>query len=128
MLRNVIALNIAAWNCNTKLKLYVFEGNSDISTLKGRGRDYVYIDAKPLDDLLKEIEKVDWIKIDVEGAEFETLKGLEDTLRKKSPRLIVEVFEQNREKCKYMKAMGYEPKTIFSGPNRSYYFLKSGRG
>jgi len=78
-----------------------------------------------LQTLLKEIEKVDWIKIDVEGAEFETLKGLEDTLRKKSPRLIVEVFEQNRENVfKYMKDRGYKPKTIFSGSNRSYYFFE----
>lgn len=36
------------------------------------------------------LEKVDWIKIDVEGAEEEVLKGASDTIRKFKPRLLIE--------------------------------------
>jgi FkbM family methyltransferase len=38
------------------------------------------------------ITNLNWIKIDVEGAEYETLQGLKDHLRKFAPQLIVEVY------------------------------------
>lgn len=43
--------------------------------------------ARALDNVLKEkgIEGIDLIKIDVEDAEFEVLKGLENTLKKQKP-------------------------------------------
>jgi len=58
---------------------------------------YIEVHAKPLDIILKELNvpRVDLIKIDVEGAEYETLKGSIETLRRFSPKLIVEVFRNN---------------------------------
>lgn len=40
---------------------------------------------------------VDLVKIDVEGAEFDVLEGMSETLRKHKPRLIIEVKEPNFE-------------------------------
>lgn len=42
----------------------------------------------PLDDFT--FERLDWIKIDVEGHELEVLKGAEQTLRAHRPNLLVE--------------------------------------
>ena len=42
------------------------------------GKKFVEVDANTLDNLLPQngIEEVNWIKIDVEGAEYEVLKGV----------------------------------------------------
>lgn len=56
--------------------------------------DYIFaVDA--LDDVVDKLreepfEKIHWIKIDVEGAELEVLKGSERTLRKHRPKILVE--------------------------------------
>jgi len=60
------------------------------------GKKYVEVNANTLDNLLQQnrIEQgqVNWIKIDVEGAEFEVLKGAHNVLSKsKDIVLIVEI-------------------------------------
>lgn len=49
----------------------------------------IKIDVKKLDDVLPE-KTVNVIKIDVEGYEFEVLKGAEKTIKKDRPKLIIE--------------------------------------
>ena len=58
--------------------------------------------ARPLDDIVKEakLDRVDVIKIDVEGAEFEVLKGAAKTLDDFRPALVVELVENQ------LKSMG----------------------
>lgn len=100
-LANVIPLNIAAWDKECMLRLYVGQGNVRGRYFEGRGwssvkrrisKKYVSVCAKPLDRVLEElkIDYVDWIKIDVEGSEHEVLKGLSKTIKRSRPRLIVE--------------------------------------
>jgi hypothetical protein len=49
------------------------------------------------------------VKIDVEGAEFEVLRGLEETITKYKPKMIVEVFCQNIDKVeKFLMTLGYD--------------------
>jgi FkbM family methyltransferase len=60
------------------------------------------VQARPLDAIVREakLDRVDVIKIDVEGAEFEVLKGAARTLDDFRPVLIVELVENQ------LKAMG----------------------
>ncbi|MDQ3868501.1 MAG: FkbM family methyltransferase, partial [Thermoproteota archaeon] len=86
-LTNVIPLNYAAYSKETKVKLYVPDEESGYTiyhTLMERtGKKFVEVDAITLDYLLLqlngiregEVVVVNWIKIDVEGVEFEVLKG-----------------------------------------------------
>src|SRR5919107_1194569 len=89
-LTNVIPLNYAAYSKETKIKLYVPDEESGYTiyhTLMERtGKKFVEVNANTLDYLLQlnEIrqEEVNWIKIDVEGAELEVLKGATNVLSK----------------------------------------------
>jgi FkbM family methyltransferase len=60
------------------------------------------VPARPLDAIVKEakLDRVDVIKIDVEGAEFEVLKGASQTLALYHPVLIIELVDHQ------LKAMG----------------------
>jgi FkbM family methyltransferase len=84
-LTNVTSLNCAAYSQETKIKLYLAgEGmghtiyNTIMAERANEGKErFVEINANTLDHLLQEqeITKVNWIKIDVEGAEYEVLRG-----------------------------------------------------
>ena len=68
------------------------------------------------------ISHVDWIKIDVEGAEFEVIEGLRDTLKKHSPRLIVEITDKRT--FQLMKELDYTTIFIPSRTLKNYYCEK----
>jgi FkbM family methyltransferase len=102
-LTNVIPLNYTAYSKETKLKLYLLGeelGNTGLNTIKSnrsRTEDkFVEVNAYTLDYLLQlnqiREDQVNWIKIDVEGAEFEVLKGATNVLSKsKDISLLIEV-------------------------------------
>ena len=103
-LTNIIPLNYAAYSKETKIKLYVPDEESGYTiyhTLMERtGKKFVEVNANTLDYLLQlnEIrqEEVNWIKIDVEGAELEVLKGATNVLSKsKDIALLIEVHGLN---------------------------------
>jgi FkbM family methyltransferase len=88
-LTNIISLNNAVYSKETKLKLYLPGeelGHTTYNTVmsdRAKNEDkFVEVSANTLDYLLqlKEITDVNWIKIDVEGAEFEVLKGAHNLL------------------------------------------------
>ena len=127
-LNNVIPLNIAAWNKNCKLKLFVADTTASYTVKKDRGYGFITVKARILDDVLKElnVNRVDWVKIDVERAEYEVLKGLNDTIKKHRPKIIVEISKGNEEKIiNFMRELGYVfqivPPMPFDGPR--YFFL-----
>lgn len=72
----------AAWF--TKEKLILRIPGSDYgyaSVVRGDGKNML-VEACPLDELLQDVDHIDIIKIDVEGAEYEVLKGAMNTLPK----------------------------------------------
>ena len=89
-LTNVSPLNWAVYSKKERLKLYLPDEDlgytmhhslmtNYLSTKYSKEieRRYLEVEADTLDNLLKSrgINRVDWIKIDVEGAEYEVLKG-----------------------------------------------------
>ncbi len=81
-LTNVTTLNYAVYSKEEELPLY-----SSYSILSERSEknkmDFVKVKGYTLDYLLKDlngIKKVNWIKIDVEGAELDVLRGAHNTL------------------------------------------------
>src|SRR5215217_4067112 len=93
-LTNVIALNYAAYSKEDKIRLYLLKGkessytkyNTVMTDRAGNEKRFVEVQANTLDYLLQsngiKHEQVNWIKIDVEGAEFDVLKGAKNILSK----------------------------------------------
>jgi FkbM family methyltransferase len=115
-LKNIIPLNIAAWDSTTKLKLKVYSidtgTSSVIPSMPGIGHliRVENVDAKPLDDVVNElgIKHVDWVKIDVEGAELHVLRGFRNGIIKFKPRVVIEIKEFNRrEVFKFFEEVNY---------------------
>jgi FkbM family methyltransferase len=101
-LNNVIALNYAVHSKETMVKLYESgqeKGFTIYNTIMTdrttpNNQKYIEIKAKTLDSLLLKngINQVNWIKIDVEGAELEVLKGATDLLSSgKDTSLLIEI-------------------------------------
>ena len=102
-LTNIISLNHVVYSKETKIKLYLpgeESGNTIYNTVisdRARNEDkFVEVNANTLDYLLQskgiKQEQINWIKIDVEGAEFEVLKGAANILsNSKDIALLIEI-------------------------------------
>ena len=100
-LTNILSLNNAVYSKETKIKLYLPGeelGHTIYNTVmsdRAKNEDkFVEVSANTLDYFLqlKGITDVNWIKIDVEGAEFEVLKGATNVLSKsKDIALLIEI-------------------------------------
>ena len=99
-LTNVTTLNYAVYSKETKVKIY-----SNYTIMSERIREeqvkekFVEVNADTLDSILQQNgirqEQINWIKIDVEGAEFEVLKGAHNTLsNSKDIALYIEIHGQ----------------------------------
>ena len=123
-LDNVIALNVAAWKENSELKLYSGSTSGRHSVKYARDGEHITVKARRIDDILEElnIDRVDWVKIDVEGAEYEVLQGMERTLRRCRCKLILECRRENLGKViSFLRNLGYRTK-IIKGSGIPYLF------
>ncbi|MES1932226.1 FkbM family methyltransferase [Salinisphaera shabanensis T35B1] len=73
-----------------------------------RRKPIARVDLRKLDDVLKNTQRVDVIKIDVEGAELYVLEGAARTIQREQPSII---FEANEETS---VAAGYKVKDIYA--------------
>ena len=114
-LSNVIALNYAVHSQETMVKLYEpgqEEGFTIYNTIMSdrislNNQKYIEVKANTLDSLLFEngTKEVNWIKIDVEGAEYEVLKGATNILSSsKDISLLIEIHNLHGNKKNF-----YEP-------------------
>ena len=107
-LTNVIPINYAVYSKQTKLKLYLPVEESGFSIYNtimiNRAKideKFIEVNANTLDYLLQQngIGDANWIKIDVEGAEFEVLKGAHNILsNSKDIALLIEVHGKDNYK------------------------------
>jgi FkbM family methyltransferase len=106
-LTNVTAMNCAVYSKKDRLKLYLpdeeqgYTMHHSLMTnyliskySEGIEKKYIEVEAYTLDNLLQisGINQVNWIKIDVEGAEYEVLRGAKEILSANSDiAILVEV-------------------------------------
>lgn len=122
-LSNIIPIRIAAYSSGTTLKL--FESTSspwhsvspELSLALGaKTKGAIEVRGTTVDDLLKELnlKEVDWVKIDVEGAEYEVLRGMTNTLEENSLSLIIEVHTARSGKLvqDYLSAKSYDTEIV----------------
>jgi len=124
------AVNIGCSDKNGEHEFYFGELNEGANSLeKIEGARVEKIKIRKLDDLLKDFniqpEEVGLVKIDVEGAELNVLKGGENLLAKGAPVLAIEILnEEEEEKIKnFLKNFGFKnSRTIDS---RNFIFEKT---
>jgi FkbM family methyltransferase len=85
-LRNVVCIQKAAWKCNKVLKLQLGVKPADSSLINVDGKPLeknIEVEADCLDNIISDlgVEKVDFLKVDAEGAEPEVLSGAKNLLK-----------------------------------------------
>ncbi len=122
-LNNVKILNFAAWDKNTQLELFYPGGSGGVNLFK-RGKLIQKVIAKRLDDVIK--DKVDIVKIDVEGAEYKVLLGMKGILKRYKPLLIVEIQNENKKKVfELLKRYSYKGKKLWKGIGQEYWVFEA---
>jgi FkbM family methyltransferase len=116
-LTNVISLNYAVYSKETIIKLFLPDEKSNHTIyntlIQTRAKDeekFVEVNADTLDNLLQRNgisnAEVNWLKIDVEGAELEVLKGAQAIIsNSKRIALLIEVHNIEQGKNLYMPIM-----------------------
>jgi FkbM family methyltransferase len=109
---NVIALNYAVSSIKSIVKLSIPDKKpgqtiySSIISNRAPTEKFIEVNANTLDNILQEnkipVEHVNWIKIDVEGAELEVLKGATNVLSKsRDISLLIEIHNIDDGKTLY---------------------------
>jgi FkbM family methyltransferase len=93
-IKNCSVVPLAAWSKTGDEMGWYTEKSPDCCRIDPATRSAT-VKTTSLDDLVQNLsfEQLDWIKIDVEGAEAEVLSGAERTLRKFRPLLFVEIHD-----------------------------------
>lgn len=85
----------AASDSQGKVKFYVRESGDTSSLLPGVGTRVVFVDADTLDSICEAQLRIDLIKIDVEGTEFQVLNGATGLIQKHRPWIHFEVLSES---------------------------------
>jgi FkbM family methyltransferase len=120
---NVTIVPVACTDSETTLKFYharVNSGGSSLSraTASGAGDPHEFtVRGRPIDDVVQELEvqRIDVLKVDVEGAELFVLRGAKDTLKRFHPKIVIEVVPDHlagmnttvEQLFSFIKEMGY---------------------
>jgi FkbM family methyltransferase len=149
---NVMCLNYTVYSEKTKMKLFLLDESNDttyqscntiiedrykLSYTTPKAEKCIEVNTNTLDNILPSIgirtEDVKWIKIDVEGAEYQVLKGSQNILSKsKDIALLVEIhnISEDRNNChsimNFLKNYGFitEFEKIYENGERHVVFRK----
>ena len=86
--------------------------------IKGKEVELIKLDNLKLEPTI--------IKIDIQGHEFECIKGLENTIEKKRPVLLLEYNEDSIKIIKYLKKFDLNP-YYYRSKNKTIYELKDNK-
>jgi FkbM family methyltransferase len=122
---NVVLIPKGLWNSNTKLPFY--SKHSGASTFfpnyNGPDVECFPVDVMKLDGYLPHI---DFLKMDMEGAEIEALEGCQNLLINDKPTAVIETYHiRNGQQtyvpvCRFLGDLGYILSTAQKGPLTVY--------
>jgi FkbM family methyltransferase len=109
-------------NCKSSLK------NIDESGLEMGPRseigEGIRIDMIKLDDFI--VEKIDLIHLDLEGYEFEALKGAKELIKRDKPLIVLEIDTKAVDYNNFMRLINYEPyKQLIYNSNEQMVFVNT---
>lgn len=119
--RNVRIYEAAIGSENGTARLYVSR-NPGLCSLIPSGVHYSYTEVPlwTLDALLEQEERIDYIRMDIQGSEVEAIKGMQGILQKYRPALFIETHqwavggEAIIQLFEDLKKLGYETKYVIN--------------
>jgi FkbM family methyltransferase len=80
----------------SNMNLYLNHACADITTLTKNKNNSLYYKTISIDDFINnnKINKIDFIKMDIEGCELKALKGATNTLKKHKPKLAIAAYHK----------------------------------
>jgi FkbM family methyltransferase len=128
----LVPVHAAIWKQNGTIE-FLSEGNmgATVAAHARRKGETVLVRAITLEQLLAEmaIEKVDAIKMDIEGAEYDVLPALLPMLAAHRPRLILEVHRDAAGKidfdglCELLATIGYTTRRVLQSETETFPLL-----
>jgi FkbM family methyltransferase len=96
---SITAMCLAAWDSHTELKMVdenglASGGSTHVHPVEDEEGDVLTTRARPLDDVLPSGFKPDLVKIDVEGAEGNVLRGMQRITRQCRPTFFIEMHDR----------------------------------
>lgn len=117
--KRVVAYNVALGNVTGKAKIKKFDSHN-IGGTQIEEVDDGNIVMKKLDDY--EFERIDFVKIDVEGYEYNLLRGAESTLSNHSPIIFIEIFDDRFSQVdELLRSYGYTDSYAVGSSNNFIY-------
>lgn len=121
---NVWIIEKAAWSRKETVRFYLYSGPAGHSIID-QFKDYIKVQADTLDNIVKAWDRIDFTKIDVQGAELQVLKGAEEML-KKTRKIVVETHYSGERALypkvsTFLKTRGF---TVRVTPNRIVHAWK----
>jgi FkbM family methyltransferase len=106
--KNCLVVPLAAWSKTGDELGWYTQKSSDCCRIDEAARSAT-VKTTILDDLAADLglDRLDWIKIDVEGAEAEVLRGAKEILRKHRPLLFIEIHNTVRTVRDLLGSYGY---------------------
>lgn len=89
--KNIHLLPFGVWNKTDNLRFFLYENTPSSNKICGDG-DFI-IPVVSIDEILQG-SVATFIKMDIEGAELEALKGAEKTIKKFKPKLAISVYHK----------------------------------
>lgn len=96
--KNITPVNIAFGNSHAELLMDGYSSNSGAHRVSSniQGENFVKVPQTTLDDYFKGNDKnIGFIKIDVEGFEYNVIKGGEQIIKKYFPTMFIEIDNEN---------------------------------
>jgi FkbM family methyltransferase len=123
--KNIEIYNFAAADENKTLDFVIGSKSNWSKVLSenekvGDDEKLVSVQARKIDTFVKEREydKIDFVRMDVEGYEYYLLKGLEEVIKTFKPKLLIEVhkmflgMDRTKQMLEKLKLNGYEVKYL----------------
>jgi FkbM family methyltransferase len=121
-LRNVIAINKGLWHKSISLPLNVYSNSISCKVTMDQdksatSKNTLGIECITIDKLVAELglQSVDFIKMDIEGAEIEALQGASNTLMELKPQVAIASYHLRDGQLTYL-----EVEKILAGHNYNY--------
>jgi FkbM family methyltransferase len=114
--RKIIAENLAVGQQKGSLDLFYNNQEQNLGMVSKNATPNSRKKNVPMiafDDYVSDnkIDKIDFIKIDIEGAELQALMGMKEVLRKLKPVLLVEILKEQNDRnsiLSFLSGLGYQ--------------------